>query len=79
MSDPTRSIQNLSSIPSIRRELAYTPAEAMALLRISRGTLYAHLNSGDLRSIKIGNKRLFLGRHLLSFLKLCERRARVAG
>jgi hypothetical protein len=73
MSVPSCSIEN--PFQNINPHQPYTAREAMRFLRISRNTLYMHLNNGDLASIKLGNKRMFLGRHILSFLELCEERA----
>lgn len=36
----------------------YTVEEAMKLLRLSRATLYARINSGEIKSRKLGRKRL---------------------
>ena len=39
--------------------LAYTIAEACAVARIGRSTLYKHIRAGHLRAIKIGRRTLF--------------------
>ena len=38
--------------------LAFSPNEAARLCSIGRTTLYAALSSGDLKSVKIGTRRL---------------------
>ena len=38
--------------------LAVSPSEAARLCSIGRTTLYAALSSGDLKSVKIGTRRL---------------------
>jgi excisionase family DNA binding protein len=40
--------------------LAYSIAEACAVARIGRSTLYKHVRAGNLRAIKIGRRTFFL-------------------
>lgn len=39
----------------------YTPEEAIAYLRISRRTLFEHINTGALSSLKEGKRRFIPG------------------
>lgn len=40
--------------------LAVSPSDAAPLSGLGRTTIYAAISSGDLRSIKIGNRRLIM-------------------
>ncbi|MEM6623097.1 MAG: helix-turn-helix domain-containing protein [Pseudomonadota bacterium] len=40
--------------------LAVSPNDAVPLSGLGRTTIYAAISSGDLRSIKIGNRRLIM-------------------
>ncbi len=52
--------------------LAVSPNEAARLCSIGRTTLYASLSSGDLRSVKIGTRRLITIDALREWLKKNE-------
>jgi len=52
--------------------LAVSPNEAARLCSIGRTTLYAALSSGDLKSIKIGTRRLITIDALRDWLKKNE-------
>lgn len=52
--------------------LAVSPNEAARLCSIGRTTLYAALSSGDLKSIKIGTRRLITLDALRDWLKRNE-------
>ncbi|MDO6481920.1 helix-turn-helix domain-containing protein [Shimia thalassica] len=52
--------------------LAVSPNEAARLCSIGRTTLYAALSSGELRSVKIGTRRLITLDALRDWLKLKE-------
>jgi hypothetical protein len=59
----------------ISPQAVYTVNEALRFLRICRQTLYSCINSGQLKSLKLRDKRLFRGHHLLEFLDNAESRA----
>lgn len=46
-----------------------TVAEVCKRLRISRTTLYAHLKTGELKTVKLGARRLFRSKDLDAFVK----------
>ena len=52
--------------------LAVSPNEAARLCSIGRTTLYAALSSGDLKSVKIGTRRLITIEALRAWLKKNE-------
>ncbi|MCB1471166.1 MAG: helix-turn-helix domain-containing protein [Rhizobiaceae bacterium] len=52
--------------------LAVSPNEAARLCSIGRTTLYAALSSGDLKSVKIGTRRLITLDALRAWLKKNE-------
>ena len=52
--------------------IAVSPNEAARLCSIGRTTLYAALSSGDLKSIKIGTRRLITLEALRDWLKRNE-------
>lgn len=52
--------------------LAVSPNEAARLCGIGRTTLYAALSSGDLKSVKIGTRRLIMIDALRDWLKRNE-------
>lgn len=52
--------------------IAVSPNEAARLCSIGRTTLYAALSSGDLRSVKIGTRRLITLEALRDWLKRNE-------
>lgn len=55
--------------------LAVSPNEAARLCSIGRTTLYAALSSGDLKSVKIGTRRLITLDALRHWLKRNETKA----
>ncbi|WP_417729550.1 helix-turn-helix domain-containing protein [Roseovarius sp.] len=55
--------------------IAVSPNEAARLCSIGRTTLYAALSTGDLKSIKIGTRRLIALDALRDWLKRNETRA----
>ena len=55
--------------------LAVSPNEAARLCSIGRTTLYAALSSGDLKSVKIGTRRLITLEALRDWLKRNETHA----
>lgn len=55
--------------------LAVSPNEAARLCSIGRTTLYAALSSGDLKSVKIGTRRLITLDALRDWLKRNETKA----
>lgn len=52
--------------------LAVSPNEAARLCSIGRTTLYAALSSGELKSVKIGTRRLIMIEALRDWLKRNE-------
>ncbi len=50
-----------------------TVAEASAYLRVSRGTLYTLMKKGEIKSLKIGGKRLFLESELIAYIEKQEK------
>lgn len=59
----------LNQVPQI---LAVSPNEAARLCSIGRTTLYAALSSGELKSVKIGTRRLITLEALRDWLKRNE-------
>lgn len=59
----------LNHIPQV---LAVSPNEAARLCSIGRTTLYAALSSGELKSVKIGARRLITLEALRDWLKRNE-------
>ena len=66
MTDPTELITQAAQI------LAVSPNEAARLCSIGRTTLYAALSSGELKSVKIGTRRLITIDALRAWLKKNE-------
>ena len=66
MTDTTELITQAAQI------LAVSPNEAARLCSIGRTTLYAALSSGDLKSVKIGTRRLITLDALRAWLKKNE-------
>lgn len=66
MTDTTELITQAAQI------LAVSPNEAARLCSIGRTTLYAALSSGELKSIKIGTRRLITVDALRAWLKKNE-------
>ena len=50
-------------------KLAYGIEEAMHVSGLGRTFLYEHITNGQLRSVKVGGRRLILHDDLLAFLK----------
>ena len=46
------------SRPDPGRRAAYSPAEAAGLFGLSRSSLYAAIDRGEIRSVKLGGRRL---------------------
>ena len=59
-------------IPQAAQVLAVSPNEAARLCSIGRTTLYAALSSGELKSVKIGTRRLITLEALRDWLKRNE-------
>ena len=66
MTDTTELINHTAQI------LAVSPDEAARLCGIGRTTLYAALSSGELKSVKIGTRRLIMLDALRDWLKRNE-------
>ncbi len=62
----TNSTDFLNQAPQV---LAVSPYEAARLCSIGRTTLYAALSSGELKSVKIGTRRLITLEALRDWLK----------
>ena len=45
----------------------YTIAEALHFLGVQRTSVYAHINSGRLRAVKLGRATRLLGRDIMAF------------
>jgi excisionase family DNA binding protein len=69
MTDTTELITQAAQI------LAVSPNEAARLCSIGRTTLYAALSSGELKSVKIGTRRLITLDALRDWLKRNETRS----
>ena len=61
-------IAPVSRSPSAAEPLAVSPAEAARLAGLGRTTIYAALGSGELKSLKIGKRRLIAVDALRSWL-----------
>lgn len=57
-------------------KIAYRIDEAVNATGLGRTFLYERIASGDLKSIKVGARRLILREDLLEFLRLADGRAR---
>jgi len=57
-------------------KIAYRIDEAVKASGLGRTFLYERIASGELKSIKVGARRLILREDLLEFLRLPEGRAR---
>jgi excisionase family DNA binding protein len=62
-------------ITQVAQVIAVSPNEAARLCSIGRTTLYAALSSGELKSIKIGTRRLITLDALRDWLKRNETQA----
>ncbi len=54
-------------------EKLYTVTEVLGILRISRATLYRHIESGLLKPLKLGGKVLFSESELDRLIKKLKR------
>lgn len=65
-----------TNAPDVRREILpgaiYNVSETADLLRVSRATVCALVASGDIRSLKLGARRLLRGDQVLEYLARCE-------
>ena len=52
--------------------LAYSIKEACAACRVGRTTLYAAISRGDLKTRKVGRRRLVIAEDLKSWLDSCS-------
>jgi len=52
--------------------IAVSPAEAARMAGVGRTTLYAALGTGELRSLKIGKRRLIMIKWLEDWLRAAE-------
>jgi len=68
MTDTTELLTQVAQI------LAVSPNEAARLCSIGRTTLYAALSSGELKSVKIGTRRLITIEALRAWLKKNEQK-----
>ena len=50
------------------QKIAYDILETASMLSIGRTTLYALIKSGDIRTIKVGRRTLFLAVDIAAFL-----------
>ncbi len=57
-------------------KIAYRIDEAVKATGLGRTFLYERIATGELKSIKVGTRRLILREDLLEFLRLPEGRAR---
>ncbi len=55
-------------------EKLYTIKEVFKMLRISRATLYRHIDSGLIKPLKLGGKVLFTESELNNLLKRLKKR-----
>ena len=55
--------------------IAVSPAEAARMAGVGRTTLYAALGTGQLRSLKIGKRRLIMIKWLEEWLRAAEQRS----
>ncbi len=53
----------------VKLQQLVTINEACEMLRISRPTLFAHMHSGKLPSVRIGKRRLFVVDDLAEFIE----------
>ena len=68
-------MQNDNSVQAGPQRLAVSPAEAARLASIGRTTLYEAIGTGELRSLKIGKRRLITIEALRTWLAAAERGA----
>jgi hypothetical protein len=54
--------------PYPEQQLAYTIPESIRILRVSRASLYRLFNSGQIKSKKIGGRRLVTHKEITRFL-----------
>ena len=60
----------LDSNAVISPPLLYTPGETAELLRVCRTTVYGLIRDGELRSVKIGRRRLIPAEALADYITL---------
>ena len=60
-------------------KIAFSPSEAARLISVGRTFLYAAMNSGALKSVKIGSRRIITLQALHDFLSAHERRPAPGG
>lgn len=59
----------MSEAVTVPAKLAYGVDEAIHVSGLGRTFLYEHITNGQLRSVKVGGRRLILHDDLLAFLK----------
>lgn len=59
-------------LPAANSKVAYTVRDLLAVLRVSRPTVYKILRSGELPSSKVGARRLVTHENLKRYLKSKE-------
>jgi excisionase family DNA binding protein len=59
-------------------KMLYRVTEAMAVLSLSRSTIYEEIRSGRLRSVKRGRSRLISASAIADYVALLELEARAA-
>jgi excisionase family DNA binding protein len=57
----------------------YTVNEAAQLTGLSRASIYNRLSAGDIRSVKVGSRRLFPDTAIDEFIERLEERAAEVG
>ena len=61
-----------SGNPSLLEPIAVSPSEAARLAGVGRTTIYASISAGELRSIKVGKRRLIAVDALRAWLRAQE-------
>jgi excisionase family DNA binding protein len=62
-----------AAVNDVGAKLVYSVTEAAALLSVGRTTVYQLIGSGELRSVKIGTRRLVARRDLEAYVQaLCS-------
>ena len=64
------SLLDPTAVPEYKPRPAYTLREVMGILRVSRGTVYRLLNDGELKSKKVGGRRLVPHSEIIRFLEV---------
>lgn len=57
-------------------KVVYTVADLLSVLRVAKPTIYNILNSGQLKSAKVGGRRLISHESLMDFLREQEKKGR---